>query len=707
MCNSHSHDPLNGAADPYGLDGRWGSGKLAELPPPEQTLIADSGGSSHLSRSEISTGRLSRRNLLKYAGTGTAAILASPLVIHDAAAASATSSGAEVSEASVLRPIVAGQSAVPGSELITMAMHVHASFSEYTGSMEAQLSEAEANNVNVLWWTEHDWRMAATCYRTQVSFDSLADELQFGAPWVWQRTRSGAPTKVSGGIVSSPLSPNDPSAVGALKVKMRSADTAAFGYFANTDASRLNHHGNIDGMSMTIDLYPQVVTGAAYLEVLLILSRHTPINGRPAGIYQISYRFGKTGATTIAGQTPGSHVVTGLTGIVTQALASDAYTTATIIPSADFAQLWPEIDPRDNALSSMYLRAGSVGSGTAYGYFDNLTLAYPTLSDCQATQSALIELYGPAYPSVDQIAASEVSFYNPHINVFGADVPISYAGQDMLSPVDPDAAYFHEWTDSVRTAGGVSSLNHVYGTSDNEGLTPAEQASLETATIHRVLRASAYGCDLFEAGYRIRGGMPLESHLAAWDACSRNGIVTTGNGTNDDHYGAPGRWATEPNRFLTFAWAATSAEADIVSALAAGRVYVADLTSFNGSIDLQLDDGTPMGGVTGRGTMASRQLTIMASSMPIGSYFEVIRGPVDFAGSTDPAPGTTIIATVPASAIASGPTQVTVPTTADCFYRLSLYDPGRPAPDQRVAFSNPIWIVNATLVQVDSRRLTA
>jgi hypothetical protein len=150
VCNSHSHDPLNGAADPYGLDGRWGSGKRAELPPPEQTLIADSGGSSHLSRSEISAGRLSRRNLLKYAGTGTAAILASPLVIHDAAAASATGSGAEDSEASVLRPIVAGQSAVPGSELITMAMHVHASFSEYTGSMEAQLSEAEANNVNVL-----------------------------------------------------------------------------------------------------------------------------------------------------------------------------------------------------------------------------------------------------------------------------------------------------------------------------------------------------------------------------------------------------------------------------------------------------------------------------------------------------------------------------------------------------------------------------
>src|SRR2546430_2284325 len=39
----------------------------------------------------------------------------------------------------------------------TMAMHVHSSFSEGTGSMQAQLAEATSAGVDVLWWTDHDW----------------------------------------------------------------------------------------------------------------------------------------------------------------------------------------------------------------------------------------------------------------------------------------------------------------------------------------------------------------------------------------------------------------------------------------------------------------------------------------------------------------------------------------------------------------------
>src|ERR1700759_1466374 len=41
----------------------------------------------------------------------------------------------------------------------SMAMHVHSSFSEGVGSMEAQLTQAQLNGVNVLWWTDHDQRM--------------------------------------------------------------------------------------------------------------------------------------------------------------------------------------------------------------------------------------------------------------------------------------------------------------------------------------------------------------------------------------------------------------------------------------------------------------------------------------------------------------------------------------------------------------------
>jgi hypothetical protein len=245
----------------------------------------------------------------------------------------------------------------------------------------------------------------------------------------------------------------------------------------------------------------------------------------------------------------------------------------------------------------------------------------------------------------------------------------------------------------------------MYGTSGSAVQVAAKKIpAIQAAKIVSVLQAGAYGVDIIEAGYRERGGMPLEAHLAVWDACSRNGIVTTANGVNDNHLGTPGSWATEANRFLTSVWAASSAQQDLLTALATGRAFISDQATFAGTIDLVLDDGTPMGGVTRRGPSATRQLTILASALPPASYFEVIKGVVDFAGPKTPTPGTTVVATVASAALASGSTTVSIPTASDCFYRLNLVDTALPAASARIAFSNPVWIVNAALPTMDPRR---
>jgi hypothetical protein len=49
---------------------------------------------------------------------------------------------------------------------------------------------------------------------------------------------------------------------------------------------------------------------------------------------------------------------------------------------------------------------------------------------------------------------------------------------------------------------------------------------------------------------------------------SRNGVFLTGNGTNDDHYGQ--NWHGITNNWFTSVWAASTAEADLLAALAAG-----------------------------------------------------------------------------------------------------------------------------------------
>jgi len=72
---------------------------------------------------------------------------------------------------------------LPTLRPVSMAMHVHASFSEGGSwlacgggaSMMAQLHQATRNGVDVIWWTEHDWRMQAYGYFDGIAFDGTAE----------------------------------------------------------------------------------------------------------------------------------------------------------------------------------------------------------------------------------------------------------------------------------------------------------------------------------------------------------------------------------------------------------------------------------------------------------------------------------------------------------------------------------------------------
>lgn len=46
-----------------------------------------------------------------------------------------------------------------------MAMHIHGSFSEGMASYGAHLRQPRRTGVNVIWWTDHDFRVAAHGYR--------------------------------------------------------------------------------------------------------------------------------------------------------------------------------------------------------------------------------------------------------------------------------------------------------------------------------------------------------------------------------------------------------------------------------------------------------------------------------------------------------------------------------------------------------------
>ena len=206
----------------------------------------------------------------------------------------------------------------------SMAMHIHSSFSEQSGSMDSQFYQAAANGVDVLWLTDHDHRMDGANYRNTVHFTSLTGEK--GAPgqggaWKWQEGTSGPVSGTSAGkIVSTPCSPRDPVAGGALQltVQARGAGTAKLGFYANSQPAAWNYRDNLTGQTLSIDVMLRPGWAKGYLELLIDTSYHEASAGRPAGLYSLSYRI------VPANGQPGTRVAQGNQGVMTCPVTADA-----------------------------------------------------------------------------------------------------------------------------------------------------------------------------------------------------------------------------------------------------------------------------------------------------------------------------------------------------------------------------------------------
>jgi hypothetical protein len=574
-----------------------------------------------------------------------------------------------------------------------MAMHVHASFSEGRASMHSQIAEAAANGLDVIWWTEHDWRMSGHAYRSVVSFDSLTSDMEAGKPWVWLPKTIGSPAASAGGIVSAPLSPNDPSQVGAMHVMCRATSStkpATFQYLANAGPSRLNQRANLTGQKVSIDVYAASVSADAWLELLMSVSYRPKVGARPAGGYQISYRFGSAPASRTVDS------ASSLLGVVTVPVSQGSYHSVVLDPVSDIAAIWPDlVSPGDNGLYDIYLGAIARAGATAEGYFDHLVFDRSKTAGDQplAVQAGFVTALAPLYPSVVQYAAQEISYWEEHLNQFGGTQHLhDYSGYPKVESGQPNYAFSTSMADLIHSMGGLVSINHPFGPVGNPVSVPADQDAKLRKIAAALLQNKAVHADIVEVGLRQRGSASLETHLALGDTLWRNGYWLTATGVNDDHGGLSGSWHHDPNRFFTTAWASSVAEADLVSALAVGQTFVTELGTWNGNADIKVDGVVPMGAVSVRPTLTSRTLLIAATSLPPGSTVEIVQGPVDYGGPGDPQPRSAVVATLPAAAFSSGSATVVVDTRTSSFVRAAFYA----ADGHRYAFTNPIWLLHET-----------
>jgi hypothetical protein len=540
------------------------------------------------------------------------------------------------------------------------AMHLHASASEGEGSMHSHLVEAARHGYDVAWFTEHDWRRRRLLFRQTYSF--VPDEMQFGGAWRLRRSDSGGLTAGSGGsLVTDPVSPADPaSPKGSLRIRAAgTGDVGVVGYAVDArGGSRINQRARMAGRVLLLDVLPVTAGRQAWGEVLVSLSHHPAIGGRPAGVYGVRYRL-RTDARSRSLDRDG------LTAVVDVPVTAGRWTEVTLDPTTDLAEAFRDMDARDHSLQDIVFRGVSVGGAEVDVCFGHLRLEEQGGYDAVGVENELVARYAETVPGVRGFVGSEISL-GPHVNQYGGEQePYDYGAIARFGekPTDDEIPSV---VDHIHAAGGLASISH-------PGVAVTKLLTQRTAA------------DMIEVGFGGGGPADIGRQLALWDTLSRNGLFLTGNGAADDHSGQG--WETKGNRYYTAAWTREVTQPALLDAFGRGRVYVGYLGSFGGTLDMSLDGSVPMGSVV-VGQRRARALRIDVTGLPDGGAVELVRGPVDRPGTADPTPGTAVVRSLGARDLSrSG--EVSLDVDGDCFHRLQVTDRSGGV----VAYGQPIWLL--------------
>jgi hypothetical protein len=554
---------------------------------------------------------------------------------------------------------VAAASPFTGTNALRLAMHVHASWSEGLASWEAQFSQAASNGLDVLYMTDHDFRSTASNFITSLPSNA------------WVRSTTGQlaqqASTVSGGGFRV-LAESSSASVAASVTLALQPKPLAF--------NRLRT--SIAGQTLEHTVTTATLSGGATYEVVVQLSYHPAASGRPAGSYQLVYRFGAGAASRFTENG-------GLTGVVA-APTPAAGSVQLLSLETDVAALWPNMLPMDNAMYGVTFSAksphkGSVADVKVTGVRFQRTQNAP--ASVAANQASLISTYQPRFSNLTVRASIEIGEPLPHMNPFGI---AQYFPNYANLPTDPNQLFAAIVAD-VHAQHGLISFNHPFGFNDGPLLNATDRVTKRRQVFQSMQGVHEFGVDILEVGYILRGSVDAATHIALFDTFARNGTFLTANGTNDDHGGQ--HWNTLKNGFFTGLWAASRSEADIMAGLAAGRAYAAHLGKWPGGETDLLVDGTVRMGSVSVSTKATRSLSIWAANLPSGGSVQLVSGPVDYAGAQDP--DTAVVSTLATSAFSGGVAALSVDTSTSRFYRVQVL-----AKDGSiVGCGNPVWLLRA------------
>jgi hypothetical protein len=562
--------------------------------------------------------------------------------------------------------------------VVAMAMHIHASWSEGTASMQTHLDQATRTGIDVMWWTEHDFRMAEHGYPDVIHMNGPTEQVG-GVAWSWAQQSVGTAATSAVAWDTSMASPADAAVAGSVHLSARSEGLDLVSVGVKGSAANTVDQRSVYDQTIEIDVFPASVSRHSYLSLALTTSWRPAAHGRPAGMYTLTY--------VIDGTNEQDRRLSGIDGVVHVPARAGRWNTIRLRPEEDMARFWPDIDSRDAAMFNLTLSAVSEREQLAEGWFDLLRITRPprTANAPLEMQAALMKGYAKRFPAVRQYQGLEVSLVKPsHLNWFGPKITMpTFADPRPIADPDPNAAY--AVVDMIHSMGGLASYNHPFGTGHPAELPPAQQDALRASVAASVLSDRAMGSDILEVGYPSRGGVDLDRHAQVWDVCSRNGVFLTGTGVSDDHSGQD--WFGQESNFVTWAHSESRDLKDLLPALSSGNVFFGNPAVFEGTIGLLVDGAAPMGSVT-VSRAATRNVRVLLSRVPAGSTVWLVQGTVDNAGPSVPQPGTTSTQ-LSSSAWSRGYTDVKIDTRAPRFVRVEV----RTAAGDVIALSNPVWLL--------------
>jgi hypothetical protein len=511
----------------------------------------------------------------------------------------------------------------------SVQLHVHGSFSEGEGSIDSHSWEARDVGCDVVWWSDHDFRLTTYQHVTRFGFEGPFEPLGRNESWAPRLKRNVQGKKLLEVITRpaaaemrferAPVTEGEHSLFLAALGKENAFETQLLCLSAERFLVR---RSLASGVTLRLAVQPESYGPDARILVEAQLSEHAPRDGLGIVPVFVRYLLGEEGPPRREGQVY----------LVPVAVQAGRWNELALPLTADAVRGFPASPGEDNALYRLAFGVQARRGARAAAYLDDLRIeqerAGPVMYE---REGELIREVGALYPGLGQLQGVEISYGSRHLNVFceepvlpdydaiADEIAAARAGDEAFDERGFRAAVIRRAVDDVHRLGGLVSYNHPFGTTFEEN----EKPRTNEEQLRILMRNKAEGADILEVGYRDRGGAKLDDHLWLWDQAALAGLRLVGTGVSDSHGGAENRWRGTPNNFVSWIWAEKPDKKHLIEGLRRGRVFFGDLERFDGELDLVTEAGERMG-ATAYPAESRVRVELIARGLKVGQQIVVV-----------------------------------------------------------------------------------